>query len=399
MHTFHTDILIIGGGIAGLWLHNRLNRMGYHALLIEQSGLGGGQTFSSQGIIHGGVKYTLSGILSKSATAIASMPDRWRDCLAGTGEIDLSQASVLSPHQLMWSDGQLSSKMTAFFSSKALRGKIAPLPKNEWPTLFQPENFRGTLYRLQEPVLDIPSVVGCLSREWPSRLLQLAPGISLDFESSQQKVSAVLIKKECRIEAQHYVLAAGEGNEALLNRLSLSSPKMQRRALHMVLAKGKDLPPLFAHCIGTSTRPVATITTHPHSDGENIWYIGGNIAEEGVRKNREQQIADTQKMLTKILPQLKLDRLNWTTHHVNRAEPLQRDFMKPDSAFLQSIGNVHVAWPTKLALAPALSDVLIAAFEKQKSKPGSHAGSEAIPQSPFIGPAKLAQPLWEKKFP
>ena len=56
------DALIFGGGAAGLWLLDRLSRDGHHVVLLEARSLGMGQTVASQGIIHGGLKYTLSGL-------------------------------------------------------------------------------------------------------------------------------------------------------------------------------------------------------------------------------------------------------------------------------------------------------------------------------------------------
>ena len=137
MANYHTDVLIIGAGIAGLWLHNRLNQQGYHATLIEKNTIGGAQTLSSQGIIHGGSKYALNGLLSNAAVAISEMPSRWRACLAGTGEIDLSHATVLADHQLLWSKNQLASKMTSFFASKAVRGKMETVSSANRPPPFQ----------------------------------------------------------------------------------------------------------------------------------------------------------------------------------------------------------------------------------------------------------------------
>ncbi|HCS51023.1 MAG TPA: FAD-dependent oxidoreductase, partial [Planctomycetaceae bacterium] len=61
------DIVIIGGGIAGLWTLDELRRNGVRALLLENRTLGFGQTISSQGIIHGGLKYSLKGVLTASA--------------------------------------------------------------------------------------------------------------------------------------------------------------------------------------------------------------------------------------------------------------------------------------------------------------------------------------------
>ena len=78
-----TDILIVGGGVAGLWLNARLRRAGYATVLVESASLGGGQSVKSQGIIHGGAKYALHGALTGASEAIADMPRRWRACSTG----------------------------------------------------------------------------------------------------------------------------------------------------------------------------------------------------------------------------------------------------------------------------------------------------------------------------
>ena len=117
--TITTDVVIIGAGIAGLWLHNCLNNMGFHALLLENKTIGNAQTLSSQGIIHGGAKYALNGTLSKATQAIGAMPTRWQACLDGKGDVDLTHVKVLADHQLMWSKQQLSSKMVSFLTGFA----------------------------------------------------------------------------------------------------------------------------------------------------------------------------------------------------------------------------------------------------------------------------------------
>ena len=90
------DAIIIGGGIAGLWLLNRLTSDGYGCVLLEADELGCGQTLASQGMIHGGIKYALGGALTGASEAIADMPDRWRAALAGEGPVDLSGLEVLA---------------------------------------------------------------------------------------------------------------------------------------------------------------------------------------------------------------------------------------------------------------------------------------------------------------
>jgi len=59
-----TDVLIVGAGVAGLWLNARLRRQGFSTVLVESASLGGGQSVKSQGIIHGGAKYALHGALT-----------------------------------------------------------------------------------------------------------------------------------------------------------------------------------------------------------------------------------------------------------------------------------------------------------------------------------------------
>ena len=57
--TLRPDIVIFGGGIAGLWLINRLNAAGYQCLLLESATLGGDQTLASQGILEAAMDNSL----------------------------------------------------------------------------------------------------------------------------------------------------------------------------------------------------------------------------------------------------------------------------------------------------------------------------------------------------
>src|SRR5258708_4979084 len=109
--TVEADIVIFGGGIAGLWLLNRLRELGFCAILLESNTLGGGQTHKAQGIIHGGLKYALQGTVTGATQAIADMPSVWRQCLRGEGVIDLREVPVLSTEQYLWSTGSLTSKL------------------------------------------------------------------------------------------------------------------------------------------------------------------------------------------------------------------------------------------------------------------------------------------------
>src|SRR5205807_2344176 len=51
------DVLIIGGGVQGLWLLNDLTQLGYTVFLITNRPLGVGQTMHSHVYIHHGYLY------------------------------------------------------------------------------------------------------------------------------------------------------------------------------------------------------------------------------------------------------------------------------------------------------------------------------------------------------
>ncbi len=388
--TLDTDICILGGGIAGLWLNARLRQAGYHTLLVERGALGGGQSVKSQGIIHGGIKDALGGKLNAATEAIAGMPERWRSCLAGQGELDLRGVRVLSEHHYLWSPGSLISNLAGFFASKALRGRVDQVKGKALPKVFNDPAFRGKVYQLGELVLDVPAAI--------ERLAELS-GDGLIADSSPHllraddgSISGVQLHG-ATIRAQRYVLTAGEGTDALMQEWGESEPAMQRRPLQMVLVKGPQLPPLYAHCLGASPKPRLTVTTHPCEDGQWCWYLGGELAEQGVNQTADALIAAAKRELAELLPWINLENCQWTTLPVNRAEPAQSGLVRPDNAYVQAKGNALISWPTKLALAPNLSDLVLEELTRQQIKPQNYPSIPADLPRP-----RVAEPVWDMCF-
>ena len=387
-----TDILIVGGGIAGLWLNARLRRLGYTTLLVENGRLGGGQSVKSQGIIHGGTKYALSGALTGSSEAIADMPRRWRKALAGGGELDLSGVRLLSDAHYLWSPGTLAGNLTSFFASKAMRGRVDQVKGCELPPALQSPRFKGKVYRLAELVLDVPSLIARLGELCGDSLLA-----GERIEPLRENGELVGLRVDEReIRARRIVLSAGQGNAALLADLGLQQPAQQLRPLHMVLVKAPTLKPLYAHCLGGGPKPRVTVTSHPTADGQWVWYLGGDLAEaDGVARDADAQIAAARRELETLLPWIDLSAAQWRTLRVDRAEPAQSGLVRPDNAFLSEQSALLVGWPTKLALAPDFSDRVIAALERAGIRPGASQALQALPELPR--PA-VATPLWEELF-
>ncbi|UNL98377.1 NAD(P)/FAD-dependent oxidoreductase [Stutzerimonas stutzeri] len=385
-----TDVLIVGGGVAGLWLNARLRRLGFATLLVDKGALGGGQSVKSQGIIHGGTKYALSGALTGASEAIADMPRRWREALEGKGELDLSGVRLLSDAHYLWSPGTLAGNLTSFFASKAVRSRVGQVKGDELPPALQHPRFKGKVYRLSELVLDVPSLI--------ARLAELAGDSLLACERTEPLLDdneLVGLRVDGReIRAQRIVFSAGGGTAELLASLGLQQPAMQRRPLHMVIVKAPTLKPLYAHCLGGGTKPRITVTSHPTADGEWLWYLGGDLAEaDGVARDEATQIAAAKKELAELVPWIDLSSAQWATLRIDRAEPAQSALARPDNAFLAEQGRLLVGWPTKLALSPDFSDRVEAALARDGIRPANHPALPQLPRPPLTGP------FWEGLLP
>ena len=370
-----TDIAILGGGIAGLWLLNRLRLEGHGCVLLEKHALGSGQTLASQGMIHGGIKYTLGGKLTGASETIAAMPDRWRRCLEGRGELDLTQTRLLSDRYYLFSDGSLTSRVTAFFGSKAVEGRVNRVEGDELPAVFQHPGFSGNVYLLQDVVVDTPSLI---------RNLAEAGGIvtgSYELRPDGKDGYLITLSDGRELRASHLVLAAGEGNAALIRQLSLPV-QMQLRPLNQVIVTGDHLPVLYAHAVSLKAgdKPRVTITTHVSEQGAS-WYLGGQLAESGVKRDDDAQCRVAVEELERLFPWLDFDRCEVSTLRINRAEAAASEGLRPDTPFVATHGNVTVCFPTKLTLAPLLGDQVV----NQLQHVGRNTSPVNVTSEPAIG--------------
>jgi glycine/D-amino acid oxidase-like deaminating enzyme len=363
------DTVIIGGGVAALWTANVLKQTGQSVLVLTNGPLGEGQSLAAQGVIHGGLKYAVGGKLTDSSEALAAMPARWLAAMRGEGPVDLSGARLLCDHQLMWSLPNVVSQVVSFFGSKALRGRSAAIAREDYPAVFDTADYKGKLFRIDEPVVDPVSIIRELARGVAEETYLVEWGENAVFETEAGELSAIAVKEDSgerlTITASRYLLAAGAGNGALLSELGIASPAMQLRPLHQIIIRKQGLPAFFSVCVGTGPKPPLVSTTHMDSEGRTVWYIGGDIAEqEGVARSEAEQITAGKAIFAKLMPWIDLSDAEWFTWRGNRAEPLTGTGDRPSGAYCQRLGNVLVAWPTKLALAPNLADQVLRDSEK-----------------------------------
>ncbi len=381
------DIIVLGGGIAGLWLLSRLRAEGYGALLVERSTLGAGQSICAQGIIHGGSKYALGGRLTEASRRIGAMPELWRRCLDGRGEVDLSTAQLLSPHQYLWTPQSLSARVAGFLASHALRSRMTAVSRSDFPSPLRHPHFRGNVYRLDEPVVEVGSVLRALATSQREAIVHTSSPTTPNSDASlllQAPQHPPLL-----LRAQRIVVTAGAGNE------QWQQQAMQRRPLHMVMARGDGLDgDFYAHCLGTGTVPRLTITTHRHRTGQTIYYLGGQLAEEGVSRGPEEQAAAARRELATVLPWMDLTGVQFAAFTIDRAEARQPDGKRPDGPELRQTGRIITAWPTKLALAPLLATQVLARL-RESGLQARHHPVPALPED-WPRPAIATYP-WDRE--
>ena len=360
----NVDVLIVGGGIAGLWTLARLKQAGYKTVLLEAEALGAGQTRFAQGIIHGGTKYALTGKLTASSEAVADMPALWRDCFHGEGVLDLSRATLLSEAHYLWSTSSLTSRVSGFFASKVMRARTNELDEKTRPALFKHADFKGQIYALDEPVFDAMSVVRAIAEPVMASILAIKDGT---FKYDNEILSVQAQDGQCyEFDFKKIVLTAGQGNEKLLSGLGLQQPEMQLRPLKMVMLRGGLTEMVFAHCMGGSVNPRITITSNRDQQGKVVWYLGGQLAEDGVARSDAEQIAQARAELAELIPWLDQSSLQWATLDIDRAEVKKPGTKRPDSFYVEQQGKVLTAWPTKMALSPLMAEHILEIINNEK---------------------------------
>ena len=389
MSSLHrVDVLILGGGAAGLWLLDDLHRQGYSAALVEASSLGSGQTIASQGIIHGGLKYALNGKAGSAAKAIRDMPLRWRRSLAGEIEPDLSRTRRRAEYCCIWAAPGMRSRIGLLGASLGLAVKPIPLNKETRPSLLR--DWKGPVLRLGEQVIEPGSFLQILADRHLKRILQVDGSQGVDIKASPTgEIREVALRcpggREMLIQPDQVVLAAGEGNSRIRNRLGLPVEHIQRRPLQMVMLRGQ-MPAMNGHCIRNASPWLTITSTRDHAD-RMIWQIGGQVAEDTARSTATISINRAREDLSHALPTLDLSSVQFATYLAERAEGTSSG-RRPDRPTTFIDGNVITVWPTKLALVPMLSDMI-----QQDLKPPSQ-------HPPFLAPegwptASVAIPPWE----
>lgn len=371
------DIIIVGGGIAGLWTLAQLREVGFNAILLEKDQLGGGQSMASQGIIHGGSKYALAGVISPATNNISQMPATWQQALDGKLSVDLRGVNVLSPSQFLVPAAGIETRLLSFLGSKSMASFTETVKGKALPNAYTTIGIKHSCFRLNEMVLDTESLFNHFYQKYAAFIFQA----DVQADAIAQTNDGITLKlPKQTVFCRQLVLAAGAGNG------DLPAGAMQQRPLQMVMLEDKNLPAIYAHFIGRSSKPLLTITSHPTASG-TVWYMGGDLAENGVGVEPEVLIQQSKTLLQKLLPQLTLTANHrFNTLSISRAEPQQSSLLRPDDAHVVKTHNIIAGWPTKLALAPRFAEKVQALIDIAPSH------SQPLPELNLAKPKVAALP-------
>ena len=368
------DVVIVGAGIAGLWLGNLLAQRGLSLAICESGAIGGTQTAASQGIVHSGLKYALDGRANRAAKALAAMPARWRACLAGRGEIDLRGVPVLAQHMNLFAPSPNAAARALFAGPLAEQCR-----RLDAETV--PPYLRGVLAEIDDFVLSVPALIRRLGERLLARVIPVS--VTPDaLVAGPQGLAAVTTPEAC-IDAQAFVFAAGGGNEALAPRAGFADVRMARRPLRQTSARLDTRQGVFAHCLASSEGADGamavdmTITSH-----DDTLYIGGQAAEDGAERDHAEQVAVVRRLLTQAFPGIDLSGARFGTHRLVRAEPVP----DCDDALAARRGNCVFCWPFKLSLAPRLGDMAMALLRDLHPRPNAWTGHRTGPKLPWARP-------------
>lgn len=380
-HIHQFDSLIVGAGVTGLWLLDELVNAGYQALLIESTAIGHGQTVCAQGIIHGGLKYTLKGMMTGAADAIRDMPDIWRDCANHKRKPDLSNMRIRSEFCYLWRTNKISSKLGMAGAKVGLRVTPSVIEKKNIPPILS--QCPGQVFKLDEQVIDPLSMLKALADQHPTRILKT----NLDhaqWNLSQGRLEQLTTAEGLTLKPDNLILTAGLGNASLRQLAGIKEQNMQIRPLHMVMVKG-DLPHINGHCIdGGATR--MTISSDLDASGTVVWQLGGQIAENGVNMDRDTLITAAVEELKQVIPGIDLTGLQWGTYRIDRAEAQTSGNNRPDDVQISDNHNIYTVWPTKMALAPRVAQQML----KRLNPPANYPTPQL--ETPSV---QIAPPPWE----
>lgn len=357
------DVLIVGSGIAALWLLGRLRTLGYRATLLTDAPLIDPADLAGRGLL---------------ATADPALQPAWDGFLSGASAPDL-RSSLTETTGVFELD--LRSRLQRL-RDRLLgrdRGATRQLAFGRVPAELQGLARHGRLGARTESLLDVTRLGRALLADAGTGVLACEHG-TLDVLRSGGAVTGISAGGT-PLHARRIVLCDGGRHTRLRQRLGLRVAPLRTQAF--LLLRLPALPSLQLHLRAADAGASFLLTTHATAAGERLWMIG---ADGQASAPRIDSVRDT---LAVLLPELDWPRAAWQTWSAELARPAQAA-RKGARALLAEPAAAHArvidTGVVTLAEVPRLVQRIIALLPP----PQRNAGGE--PETAHSEPAFLPPP-------
>jgi glycine/D-amino acid oxidase-like deaminating enzyme len=369
------DVLIVGGGVQGLWTLRLLRGLGYSAALVERGTLGGAQTCHSHVYIHGGHLYQGDFDL---ATRLRDANTEWA---AFTRAAEPARGVV--PSIFGFSNEEEAAERLAFWDDPRLR---LPYDRTDVPTVLQ-GGVISQVFKTPEYALNGGSLVRKLddSPDSMSRINEIRRIHLTPDDGSVSGVDMMMADgRAVTIQPGAVVLAAGAGNQRLLElvsqgdrtQLARSRGVQHIRKAHMLVVKGpkRRLPPLA----GIFPKVGALFIGSRVVGDDVVWLVSDDRSphleepEDWITYDEKWWLPRTIQSLEKLAPRTfeNKEGLLWGVYAAPKAEVRTLAFeIRRDWVQQFGIRNLWAVWPAKLTLAPLAAREVASAISTLLGKP------------------------------
>lgn len=372
------DVLIVGGGIQGLWILKRIqdwnkqharSHAPLNAILVEHRQLGSAQSGHSHGFLHSGYTYKQQA-LAERISATRAIWDEWLQQNPVPHERDLAiygfdSAPEATRYEEIWKSSGL--------APESVRPRDLPdvLRDGSVVNAYRTQEFamdcRWLVQQLAKPLENHISRINLVESIHVSNHTEFSPQISsIDLEISD----ACTLKVRVGV----LVLAAGWGNQQLLDlaasgRRQLRSrvaDQQQLRLSHMLLIEGpSDLLPPFT---GIFPNRDGVFVVSRRLKDTTIWMVSDHRSEALIEPANLLD-DDAGPWLPRLLLNLRdlapsvfkdFDRFRWAVYSAAKAEPRAHGAL-PEQMAIEQFGfkNLFTVWPVKFSLAPHHAEKLV----------------------------------------
>jgi glycerol-3-phosphate dehydrogenase len=343
-----SDVIVIGGGIAGLLTSVRLADQGLSVVCLDELDFAGGSTAAMHGMVHSGAMYV---------ERHPEIVHRCREAYACFATL-FPTAFVPSDHTVYAVRAERQQEFATLFQRHGLGYRA--LAGSDVPE-FRPEFARTvTAFEVPERVVSPQRILAQLTAECAARGVVLYPRTAVEeITTIQGQVTGVRLGRDQRLTASIVVLCAGMGSRHLLSGLgSRHQTQLHSRASVMVRARTT-----LRRGLAVLDEPGPVIMLNATGDGLISAYGGDqpavdksyqrhlDLAQLKVLKDRCTEVLDPGAIRISDGVAYMGVKTDYTGSRLTEKNAINPDFKVIDHSDSEAIGGLYTVIPGKSTLA------------------------------------------------